>query len=300
MKTYYDCIPCFTRQALDAVRFASDDKTVHETVLRRVLDSLSRMDMNRTPPEMGAYIHRIIKELTGNHDPYKEAKSRFNQFALGLYPEFVRKCNQSPDRFETAVRLAIAGNIIDFGVGIDIDNDLVLRTIEETLSEEISGDVARFKRAVSSARKILYLGDNTGEIVFDRIFIETLIETEISPAQITFAVRGKPVINDITYADAEETGITEIVNVIDNGLDIPGTVLDRCSKQFQNCFNEADLIISKGQGNYETLSGVDKDIFFLLKVKCKVIAENLGLKVGTSVVHESGGYLAETKKCINI
>lgn len=294
MKTYYDCIPCFTRQALDAVRFASDDETVHETVLRRVLDSISKMDMNRTPPEMGAFIHRIIKEFSGNNDPYKEAKSKFNKIALGLYPELVEKCEKSLDRFETAARLAIAGNIIDFGVGVNIDKQLVFETIEKTLNDEISGDVRHFKSAVLNAEKILYIGDNTGEIVFDRVFIETLLGMKKTSARITFAVRGKPIINDVTYADAEETGMTKIVNVIDNGLDIPGTVIEKCSTVFQNHFDEADLIISKGQGNYETLSGVDKHIFFLLKVKCKVIAKDLGLSLGASVIHKGAGQSSQT------
>ncbi len=286
MKTYYDCIPCFTRQALDAARFATDDEKIHEIVLRKVLNSISNMNMNRTPPEMGAFIHRIVKEFSGNEDPYKEIKSKFNKIALALYPELVKILDKSSNKFESAVRLAIAGNIIDFGVGTSIDKTLVLKTIEQTLTDKLFGSVEHFQGAVSSARKILYLGDNSGEIVFDRVFIEYLLSITKPEVEITFAVRGKPIINDVTFIDAEETGMTKIVNVIDNGFDVPGTVIDKCSEEFQSFFKESDLIISKGQGNYETLSGVDKNIFFLLKVKCKVIAKDIKCKIGTSVVKE--------------
>ncbi len=284
MKTYYDCIPCFTRQALDAVRFATEDEIIHEMVLRKVLNSISDMDMNRTPPEMGAFIHRIVKEFSENEDPYKEIKSKFNKIALALYPELVKIRDGSSNKFDTAVRLAIAGNIIDFGVGTNVDKTLVLKTIEQTLTERVHGSMEHFQDAVSGAHKILYLGDNSGEIVFDRVFIEYLLSIKKTNNDIIFAVRGKPIINDVTLVDAEKTGMTKIVNVIDNGFDVPGTVINKCSEEFQSLFNESDLIISKGQGNYETLSGVNKNIFFLLKAKCKVIAKDLGCKIGTSVV----------------
>jgi uncharacterized protein with ATP-grasp and redox domains len=284
MKTYYDCIPCFIKQALNAARFATDDTKIHEIVLRKVLSDVSKMDLHKTPPEMGALIHRIVKEVSGNEDPYKKVKSKFNQFALELYPKLAKIQNRSSNPLETAARIAIAGNIIDFGVGTDVDKTLVLKTIEQTLSDKLFGSVEQFKDAISNASKILYLGDNSGEIVFDRLLIDYLLSIKEPADHITFAVRGKPVINDITITDAEETGMTKIVNVIDNGSDIPGTVINKCSEEFQNYFNEADLVISKGQGNYETLSDVDKNIFFLLKVKCSVIANDIGCMIGTSVI----------------
>ncbi len=290
MKTYCDCIPCFTKQALDAARLASDDPDVHEIVLRKALRAVSEMDMRRTPPEMGALIYRIVGQYTNNNDPYKEIKKRFNQFALDLYPDLVKIRDDSPNSFETAARLAISGNIIDFGVGVAVDKKLLVKTIEKTLNEELFGNAKAFEEAVNKASKIIYLGDNSGEIVFDRILIEQIIAMKGSADNLIFVVRGEPVINDITMVDAYETGMSEIVNVIDNGQGYPGTVLSKCSADFLQYFNEADLVISKGQGNYETLSNVDKNTFFLLKAKCSVVAKDLGCDIGRSVIRAQRNY----------
>lgn len=283
MKTYFDCIPCFTRQALDAARFASEDTGIHESVLRKVTKAVSEMDMHRTPPEMGALIYRLVREETGNPDPYKEIKHQFNQIAQDLWPDVMKIYEASASPFETAVRLAIAGNIIDFGVGYSVDHDLLLSTLNETLQQSLYGNSDRFEKAVMEADTILYIGDNAGEVVFDKILLGHIIGMKGGADKITFAVRGKPIINDITMADADETGMTDLVRVIDNGRDYPGTVLSKCSDTFLEAYREADLVISKGQGNYETLSGEDKQIYFLLKVKCRVVAADLGCDIGVSV-----------------
>jgi len=180
---------------------------------------------------------------------------------------------------ETAVRLAIAGNIIDLGVKTSIKESNVEKVIRDCLTADFDNQqVEGFRNAVSRAEKIFYLADNAGEIVFDRLLIEQL------PAEkVTVVVKGSPVINDATMEDAEFAGLTEMVEVIDNGSDAPGTILKTCSRIFRNRFEEADLIIAKGQGNYETLSDVDKNIFFVLKAKCPVIARDLGCEVGEMI-----------------
>jgi len=279
MKTYLDCIPCFIRQALDAVMLVTSNETIHESVIREVLDAVSRMDLKKSPPEMGQHIHRTIRNFSGSRDPYKKVKDRFNTYALKLYPALNEIIEKSSNKLDTATRLAIAGNVIDFGANNDVDQAVVDKTIELSLSSQIVGNMEHFLKALGSAENILYIGDNAGEIVFDQLLIKQL------PAdRITFAVRGKPVINDATIDDAVATGITELVEVIDNGSDAPGTVLEECSGKFRRFFQDADLIIAKGQGNFETLSGVDKKIFFLLKAKCPVIARHIGCDVGGFVV----------------
>ena len=155
-------------------------------------------------------------------------------------------------------------------------------SIEYALSNLLNGNLEEFSQAVFRADNILYLADNAGEIVFDRLLIE-LLPLE----KITVAVRGFPTINDATMHDAETAGITKLVRVIDNGSDVPGTILDKCSEAFRYSFDRADLVISKGQGNYETLSEVDKDIFFLLKVKCPIIAKKISCPVGSLVLRRS-------------
>ncbi|MBN1803717.1 MAG: DUF89 family protein [Sedimentisphaerales bacterium] len=293
MRTYFDCIPCMIRQTLDAIRLITEDESIHEQVLREVLQVTSAADLQRTPPEMGQKIHRLIRQRTKIDDPYREIKKRFNNFALSLYPKLQRIIAESEDPLEMAVRLAIAGNIIDLGVKSSLQPLDVDKTIDEVLTAELDMSAFEdFKKETAAAESILYLADNAGEIVFDKILIE-----QLGPEKINFAVKGKPVINDATIEDAQETGLTDLVRVISNGYDAPGTILRFCSEEFRGYFEEADLIIAKGQGNYESLSEVDKNIFFLLKAKCSVIANHLNCEVGTPVLRrQSIIYSAELEK----
>ena len=260
MKTFFDCIPCLLRQALDSGRRGTDDEAIHERLLREVLRAAGEMDLRRSPPEMGQYVHRLLRPLPGRSAPYRAVTERFNRVALEIYPQLKAHVEHSANPVETAVRLAIAGNVI----------------------APIGGDVAAFGRAMSAARDILYLADNAGEIVFDRLLIE-----QLGPESVTVAVKGFPVINDATMDDAEAAGLTELVEVIDNGSDAPGTILDDCTEAFRRRFDQADLVLAKGQGNYETLSAAERDIFFLLKAKCPVIARDLGCQVGSLLVRRS-------------
>lgn len=286
MRTYFDCIPCFVRQAIDSVRLITDDEAIHEQVLREVLQLASKMDLCQTPPAMAQKIHRIIRQLTEINDPYRETKKRFNEFALKLYPELQKRIVESVKPFETAIRLAIAGNIIDLGVKCSLEISEVEKTIDEALAAPF--DMTRldeFKNAATEAKDILYLGDNAGEIVFDRFLIE-----QIGPEKITFVVKARPIINDATIEDAWAIGLTDLMKVIDSGDDAPGTILKSCSEGFREHFETADLIIAKGQGNYETLSDVAKNIYFLLKVKCSVIAMDFGCEVGEMILRKSKAF----------
>ncbi len=279
METNFDCIPCFIRQTIEAVRFATTDENIHELVLREVLYAASKMDMKKSPPVMGQYIHRLIRKYSGSPDPYKKVKDRFNQYALELYPALKEIIENSPDKFDTAARMAIAGNIIDFGVNNKIDSTIIKKNIEKSLSEKLFGSVTHLQEAVNAAETILYIGDNTGEIVFDRLLIG-----QLPKGKVIYAVRGSPVINDATIADAVYTAMTDMVRVIDNGSDAPGCIIEECSSAFRQYFFDADLIIAKGQGNFETLSDVNKNIFFLLKAKCPVIARHIGCELGNAVI----------------
>jgi len=280
MRTYFDCIPCFVRQVLDSVRMTTDDMRLQEKVLREALHMASEMDLSQSPPAMAQKIHRLIRETTGINDLYLEVKNRFNKLSLQMYPELKQRIDASVDPVETAVRLAIAGNIIDFGVNANVEPGQVERTIAESLTDPLDRQsLETFKDAVSRAKKILYLGDNAGEIVFDRLLIE-----QLPYDKITFVVKGGPILNDAVMEDAQIVGLTDVVEVIDNGFDAPGTVLEDCSEAFRRRFDESDLVISKGQGNCETLSDVDKNIFFLVRPKCNVLARHLGREIGSLVL----------------
>ncbi len=286
MHIYLDCIPCFIRQSLDAARHATEDEYIHEQVVRGVLGLANNMDMSQSPPVIGQQIHRLIRDLVGVEDPYHKVKQQFNNAALNLYSKMRHLIIESEDPFETAVRLAIAGNIIDFGVKSQLRETELAETINQCLSKEPSGmQLEDFRNAVNEAEDILYIADNAGEIVFDRLLIE-----QMPIDKVTVVVKGLPVINDATMEDAVIAGLPKILDVIDNGSDAPGTILESCSPSFRNRFESADLVVAKGQGNYETLSDVDKNIFFILKAKCPVIARDLGCEVGEMILKKSEAF----------
>lgn len=286
MQTFLDCIPCFVRQALDSARLITDDERIHEKVVREVLRLAADLDMNQSPPAIGQQIHRLIRKLIGNTDPYRELKQRFNRLALRLCAELEERIRSSQVPLETAIRLAIAGNIIDLGVKTSIAESDIEKVVRDCLTADFdSRQMEEFKNAVSQEKEILYLADNAGEIVFDRLLIEQL------PVQkVTVVVKGSPVINDATMEDAEFAGLTEMVEIIDNGSDAPGTILETCSQKFRTRFENADLIVAKGQGNYETLSDIDKNIFFILKAKCPVIARDIGCEVGEMILQRNKAF----------
>jgi len=288
MKTYFDCIPCAVRQVLDAVRMITDDEAVHEKVLRESLGMWQTMDLRQSPPEMAQKIHRFLREVTGVADPYYEVKQRYNRLALEMVGELTKTVEQSAEPFETAVRLAIAGNIIDFGVNSTIEERHVAETIRQSLTDPLDTQaVQQLQEAVAQAKDILYLGDNAGEIVFDRLLIE-----QMPREKVTFVVRGGPILNDALTEDAEMVGLTGLVEVIDNGFDAPGTIMEACSADFRRRFAEAGLVIAKGQGNFESLSEPGREVFFLLRPKCAVLAQHLGCEIGRLVVVRTDGELS--------
>jgi len=282
MDIYIDCIPCFARQSVEAAIMASKDPCVRERIIRKALKKASEIPFDKTPAHMGMEIHRIIRNLIGDVDPYSSLKSAYNKKALDLYPYMKTRVENSKDRIEAAVRIAIAGNIIDFGIS-PTNNELELKTvIDQTMSKPFAiNDLAMLKVSIERSQRILYIADNAGEVVYDRVFIEEIPDYR---NRITLAVKGHAVINDATMKDAEETGITERIRVIDNGSDAPGTILETCKESFRREFSESDLIISKGQGNYESLSDCGKTCCYLLKAKCPVIAGHFSVGVGDIIV----------------
>jgi uncharacterized protein with ATP-grasp and redox domains len=283
--TYLDCVPCFVGQALDSARRCTDSPEIHERLLREALAVASTMSFDAPPPVMGRLIHRRLRELTGQTDPYRAAKQQANEFALRLYPDLKQLIINSSDPLTAAVRLAIAGNVIDLGVKTGLTESDIRSAIREAIEGHVDPDaLEELRHTTESAGDILYLADNAGEIVFDRLLIE-----QMPPGSVTLAVKAGPIIDDATREDAETAGLTDFVEVIDNGDDAPGTILDSCSPSFRRRFDAAELIVAKGQGNYETLSGNgDRRVFFLLKVKCAVIARDLGCKLGRILIRRGG------------
>jgi len=281
MNLSLDCLPCFVRHALDMARTASDDVAIHEQVLREALLEAAGWSMNVPAPVSSQRVQRRLRELTGVADPYRNVKRRFNELALELLPELRAKVEAAAYPLQAAVRVAIAGNVIDVGVDGDLCEADIRRSLSQSLAAPFAGDLDSFRAAISKAGEILYLADNTGEIVFDRLLVERLVAK-----RITVAVRGGAVLNDATLADARIAGLDRVAEVIDNGSDAPGTILGECSAAFRERFESADVIIAKGQGNFETLAGGPGNIFFLLKIKCPVVAAHTGLDIGThALIH---------------
>lgn len=276
MRTYLDCIPCFVDQALRAGRIATDN----EKILKRILDEVGMMlrdiPLESTPPETGMLVYEKVREITGEFDPYKELKIESAEKALALYPYLKRIVETSNDKLLTAIRMAITGNVIDFGPNRDFD---IEEEIDDVLNKDFEiYDYDKFKDGLDKTNEILYLGDNAGEAVFDRILIAALKKL------VTYVVRDVPVINDVTYEDAIQAGIDEVASIVSSGTSAPGTILKTCNAEFKEAYNNSNFIISKGQGNYEGLSNEKRPIFFLLKVKCHVIAHDIGVNVGDIVL----------------
>lgn len=282
MRVYLDCIPCFLSQTLEACKFVSDDKEVQYRVLKKVMKFLLNISLDKTPPEISKEVHRIIREETGSEDPYREAKRRSNELAKSIYPNLKKMVSESEDPLLTSVKLAIAGNAIDFGT-------MTRFNIEDVVNEALEKDIdertfQKFREDLKRSRKILYLSDNAGEVFFDKILIE---ELRNQGKEITFAVKSNPIINDATIEDAIFAGINEIADVMEGDKDrcsAPGFILDNVTEEFSEKFENSDIVISKGQGNYEALSDVDRKIYFLLLVKCPLVARDLGSKIGDYVI----------------
>ncbi|MCK4857623.1 MAG: DUF89 family protein [candidate division Zixibacteria bacterium] len=276
MKTYLDCIPCFFDQALRAGRIATDD----EKLLKRILDELgvmlSHISLESTPPEIGRLVYRKVREITKNPDPFRELKRESTQQALALYPSLKRTIEESHDSLLAAIRIAIAGNVIDFGPSGSFDIDTA---IKEALEKDFAiCDYSAFKNYLVKSERILYIGDNAGETVFDRLLIEQMKKP------VVYVVRETPVINDAIAEDAIQAGLDKVATIISSGTDAPGTIPSICGREFIHLLGESEFVLAKGQGNYEGLSNENRPIFFLLKTKCRIIADDIGVTEGDIVL----------------
>jgi hypothetical protein len=290
MKTFLDCIPCFYQQTLKAARISGASEEVQREVLNKLSEIIPEFSLNTSPAEMGQKIYTMISKITGKKDPYREIKEESNKIALKMYPEMkARIKNTDEDRqLLTAINLAIIGNIIDFGIE---DMESAQEKIHIMLHDEFNFqanikeehfDYNTFQHNLSEVDSVLYLADNSGEVVFDRILIECLVNSYHK--NVIYAVKGKPVSNDALVDDAIFCGINQFANIISSGADSPGIVLNHCSPEFVRIFNESEMIISKGQGNYEALSDKGNPLFFLLIAKCPLIARHIGCDIGNFVL----------------
>lgn len=293
MKTYRECLSCFERQAADACAASHLDEPSVHVVLTAVRAKIRGFLCDQPPIKMAMEIHELVRSQSGITDPYAAAKKAANRVCRECVPRLADVMAWTPTPLKTAVQLSIAGNIIDCGAyGLrDVSKSELCGVMQEVLAQPLRGDpITRLRSLMNNAKQILYIGDNAGECFFD-VPLLRLVPSD----SLMYAVRGGPILNDATAEDARSAGIHEICPVIDTGDTAPGILLERCSKEFKDAFEASDLIISKGQGNYESLSGVKgRTIAFLTKVKCEVIARDIGYPLGSNVMKVFGSTESES------
>ncbi|MCQ2737431.1 MAG: ARMT1-like domain-containing protein [archaeon] len=285
MKVYYTCGACYLRQARDTADLATDDEDLKFKIMQHVLSFLAEeFDENLQSNSTGTRIQRYIKKVTGCDDPYKAEKIESNRIALNVLPK-VKEILKDDDSLETFVKVAIVGNIIDFGAyGLDADwEDMINDGLKKEL---VINDIDAFEDALNKYDDVLYLVDNTGEIVFDKLLIEKIKSYGVN---VTVAVKEKPILNDACMEEALEVGLDEVADIISTGTDSVGIVESMVSDEFLEYFKKSPFVISKGMGNYEGITEMDldgQDVFVLLAVKCPAISNHSGVDVGSHILHK--------------
>ncbi len=283
MKVYYECAACYLRQAREALDMATTDDSLKMEIMEDIIRCLGeRFRKGAASNQIGTDIHRIIKKKTDNNDPYYVQKEKCNQIAQEFLPA-VEKILREDNSFENYLKAAITGNIIDFGaLGLETDIEAL---IAETMRKDLSIDhSALLKEELLKAKKVLYLVDNIGEIVFDKLLIKKIKQYDV---EVTVALKDKPILNDACLPDALEIGLNELAELTSIGTDSIGVIGHEFSPEFKEKFIKADVIIAKGLGNYEGLGEMDlyeKPVFCLLNAKCRPIALSIGVEIGDNVV----------------
>ncbi|HHT09029.1 MAG TPA: ARMT1-like domain-containing protein [Atribacter sp.] len=281
MKAQVECFCCNIRQTQEAVEKAGKDQQFVWRVLQRVSKNYAQADPEWTPAFMTTIAHRIAQEMVGIEDIFYEEKRYYNQMALELYPQLKKYVEQSKNRLETALRIAIAGNIIDLGVYKEVKVNEILYQIEHTPWGIYDWD--DFQADLESSKILLYIGDNAGEVVFDRVFLEEINQGR----KIYFIVKERPISNDALREDAIEAGIDKVATILTTGQGEIGIDIERSPQNVQEIWRKADCILSKGQGNFETLSDRSEGIYFLLKAKCEAVSRELGVEQGALILKKN-------------
>ena len=277
LELFLDCLPCVLRQVLEAARLVTDDEAVHERIMDEALQILSGYRHYKYAPTLCESMHAIVKRHTGVTDPYAQIKARDISAALRLAPLIRVFVSDGPDVRLRAIKVSATGNVMDSAMYSNLD-------IEACLTAELEKPFAvcnidSFKKDIEAAKQILIIGDNAGEAVFDKILAQQLsVDYEI-----IYAVRSEAIINDVTANDARDAGLECCTKIVSTGCGAPGAILELCSVKFRRLFDSADIVISKGQGNFEALSGATRKVYFLLKAKCPKIAKALGVELNEYV-----------------
>lgn len=275
-----ECIPCLLRHTIDVLDFLEVDDELRREIMTGALSEVGRIIDGSTPPMSAAGIYKVLREKGGFEDPYAPFKKLSTDRALDIMPNLIENIEKSSSPLEKAFEYAVAGNSIDLATMGRENLGKIIEWLGNLQQSDFAvNDFMKLERDLKHAKTLLYIGDNAGEVVFDRIVLEMLDIPEIY-----FGVRGAPALNDIVQSDAIYAGIDKPVKIVSTGSGVPGVVLDQCSTEFREIFKKADVVIAKGQGNFETLDDAERSIYFLFRVKCPLIGDRVNSDVGKFVI----------------
>jgi len=281
MRIDVECIPCFVRQARETVCRVTADEALRWRAMRVVCGLVDSVRTDICPPLFAERVYDAVAAVTGVSDPFIAEKQRANELAASIEPRLRESMGGTAEPLLAAIKFSIAGNSMDLGVVQEYGD--VGALADSMLAAPLGvDDYPSFLDRLSLAHHVLVVGDNNGELVFDRLLLEQM--HKVRPCRYTYVVRGRPVINDVTRDDALSVGMDRVADIVACGSGAPGLVLSACSEDARHLFMQADMVVAKGQGNYEALSDAPRDVFFLLMVKCAVVSRDLQAPVGVAVV----------------
>lgn len=275
------CVGCIINQSVKVANALHASESLSNELISAVTQMSKSFSFNDAPPEIASYVYERMAQIANKTDLYDEVKEHSTKKALFFIPLLKEKIALSENKLLTAVKIAVAGNVIDLAAEVEFDLQEELEKIFDT--DFAYDDFNALEKQLSSAKSVLIIGDNVGEHIFDYMLIESLKEL-YHDVKFYYMVRGNPIINDVTVKEAKEAGFDKICEVVDSGVNTPGFVYGRANSYSKKLFDSADLVISKGMGNYECMSPSHRNnICFLLKVKCNVVAKSLDKEVGDIV-----------------
>jgi uncharacterized protein with ATP-grasp and redox domains len=278
LKATADCIPCIENYVLKTAKHVSEDDWLQRKVLLETMDVLRNASYDRSPPEICYDVIKAANRMLGVTDPYREVKENLNRLSIPVAARAEKTAQESDDPLLTSLKFACAANALDVAVLDQVEPEEVIG-IAGSRDFEID-NYEQLKEDLEGAKTVFYLLDNAGEIAFDKLVVQQLLDKDV-----TCVVRRTPVLNDATREDAEAVSLSKLCNIVDPGADFIGLPLDLCSGEFRETFDKADVIIAKGMANFETLEGaLPKSVYFLLMAKCPVVAGMLGVKIGDMVL----------------
>ena len=286
MKVTAECIPCYLNQCLNAMDKGGWPVEKRADLLTGLLFYIAVLDQDCTPAENSTLVLHELVRMMGGSDPFEKAKKESNVQAWKYLDRLRKMITESADPIKKAIEFSVAGNVVDLGLFDGYDLEQAVKDVIRTGFRR--DDYTLFKEKLTGAGKVFIIGDNSGEIVFDRLLVETLKSSSID---VVYGVKGSFILNDATIDDARQAGIDKICRIVTNGNNYLGTIEKKCSREFLSDLKQSDIIISKGQANYESLEGTalaGEKTFFLLKAKCQVVAENLGVNYGDIVFIKNG------------